>query len=139
MSCAVGRKARAWYQLDEREHLLAVTHALEKIEPEVAARIFGPLSYGTWLPREKFNLSLGSDFEFSREGKLILMLFADIFEKQLIKKEFNLESAEVLYDNIDELKALGMKSSFVEALKKFVEEPKGKPEMAEEVEKELIK
>lgn len=139
LSFAVGRKMRALYQLNEKEHLLAMVRALKKIKPEVAGRVFGPLSYGSYIPREKFNLGAGSDFEFGREGKLILMIFTDVFEKQLARKEFNLEAANVLYENIDELEAIGAKPSFIEALKKFIEEPFWKPEMAEEVEKELEK
>lgn len=139
LSFAVGRKARVWYQLNEEEYLLVLAHNLKRIKPEISARVFGPLSYGSYVPREKFNLGAGSDFELGREGKLILMLFSDIFEKQLIKKEFNQETAKVLYENIDELEVIGIKPSFIEALKKFVEEPRKKPEMAEELEREMAK
>jgi len=112
---------------------------IKKVKPEIAARIFGSLSYGSRVPIEKFNLEAGSFFALGREGKLILMLFADIFEKQLVKKEFNPEAAEALYEITDELEAFGLKPSFVEALEKYVEEIRRRPEMAEEVEKEMAK
>lgn len=139
LAFAVGKKARAWYQLDEREHLLVVAEVIKKIKPGVAARRFGALSYGSQVPMEKFNFEAGSIFELGREGKLILMFFADSFEKQLAKKEFNPEAAEALYDVVDELEAIGVKPTFIEALGKYVEGLKSKPEMAEEVEEEFEK
>lgn len=139
LSFLVGRKAREWYQLTQEEHLLAVLWALKKIKPEVAARTFGKLAYGALVPREKFNLAAGSDFELGREGKLILLMFADAFLKHLANKNLNPEAAAALYENIDELEAMGMKPTFIEALEKYMEQLRIKPEMAKEVEKEFEK
>jgi hypothetical protein len=139
LAFAIGKKKREWYQLEEREHLLAVVQAVKKIKPGVAARIFSPLSYGSQIPLEKFNVEAGSFFELGREGKLILMLFADTFEKQLIKKEFNPEAARVLFDEIGELEIIGMKPSFIEALRNYVKEIETTPGVVEEIEKEFKK
>jgi len=139
LSFAVGRKKRAWYQLDEKEHLLILAWALKKFKPEVAARNFSSSSYGSRAPREKFNFAAVRDFELGEEGKLILMMFADVFEKQLIKKEFNPEAAEILRGEVDELEAMGVKPTFVEALGGYMEQLKIKPEMAREAEEEINK
>lgn len=139
LAFVMGRKKRAWYQLEEKEHLLAVVQVIKKVKPEVAARVFGVQAYGAFVPREKFNLAAGFDFELGREGKLILMMFADIFEKQLAKKEFNPEAAIVLRNNLDEIETIGVRVSFVEALAKYVDSLKIKPEKAETVEEEFDK
>lgn len=139
LAFAMGRKGRAWYELSDSEHLLAVLWAVKKIDPAAAARIFGRAAYGFFTPREKFQAGGEGDFSVGREGELILMLWNKIFEKQLAQKDFNPEAAEVLTANLDELDALGLEPSFAEALKKYIDELKIKPEMVEEVRKELVK
>lgn len=139
LAFAMGRKGRAWYQLSDSEHLLAVLWAVKKIDPTTAARIFGRAAYGFFTPREKFQAGGEGDFSVGREGELILMLWNKIFEKQLAQKDFNPEAAEVLTANLDELDALGLEPSFAEALKKYIDELKLKPEMVEEVGGEITK
>jgi hypothetical protein len=139
LAFAMGRKGRAWYQLGDSEHLLAVLWAVRKIDPATAARIFGQAAYGFFTPREKFQAGGEGNFSIGREGELILMLWNKIFEKQLAQKDFNPEAAEVLAMSLGELDALGLAPSFAEALKKYVDELKIKPEMAEEVRQELVK
>ena len=57
LAFSVGRKGRVWHELEENDHLAAVLWAVEKIQPEVAARQFGPAAYGYFMPREKENLA----------------------------------------------------------------------------------
>ncbi len=140
LAFSVGRKGRVWHELEEKDHLAAVLWAVGKIRPEVAARNFPPAAYGYFTPREKGNLVAGGNFELGMEGKLILALYAKIFEKQLAKNSFNPLTAAVLSEFEKELTNLGLPESFGAALKKYFEEEKNKkPEMAEEVLREIIK
>ncbi|MFA5413174.1 MAG: hypothetical protein WC348_01355 [Patescibacteria group bacterium] len=136
LAFAVGRKGRAWHELEENDHLAAVLWAVEKIKPEVAARHFGPAAYGYFIPREKETLAAG-DFELSLEGKLILAFNAKIFEKQLNEKDFNPAAAEILLKVENELRDVGLPESFITALKKYFEEIKNKPDTVEEVWQEI--
>ncbi len=137
LSFAVGRKARAWYQLSEVEHSLATFWAIKKMNPEVAGRTLGRLAYGFDTPFEKNNLEGMREFELGKEGVMLLFTFSDIFEKQLARKEFNCEVAKVLLDKIDDVKEIGVKSSFLEALENYGATPQVKPEAAETILEEL--
>lgn len=138
LAFSVGRKARVWHELEEKDHLAAVLWAVEKIRPEVAARHFGPAAYGYFTPREKGNLAAG-DFKLGLEGKLILTLHAKVFEKQLAQNNFNPVAAAVLAKSEKELTNLNLPRSFSETLIKYVEEIKNKPEGTDEVWKEIMK
>ncbi|MBU1146341.1 hypothetical protein KKD80_02225 [Patescibacteria group bacterium] len=139
LAFSVGRKGRIWHELEEKDHLAAVLWAVEKIKPETAARQFGPAAYGYFTPREKGNLAAGADFELSMEGKLILALYGNFFEQQLTKNYFNPAAAEVLSKFEKELGNIGLPESFSEALKKYLDEIKNKPEMTDVVWEELTK
>ncbi|MFA5128848.1 MAG: hypothetical protein WC445_02655 [Patescibacteria group bacterium] len=138
LAFSVGRKARIWHELEEKDHLAAVLWVVQKIRPEVAARHFGPAAYGYFTPREKGNLAAG-DFKLGLEGKLILTLHAKVFEKQLAQNNFNPAAAAVLAKSEKELVSLGLSESFVAALKKYLDEIKNKPEGADEVWQEVQK
>jgi hypothetical protein len=137
LAFSVGRKGRVGQELEEQDHLTAVLWAVKKIKPETAARHFGPAAYGYFVPREKGKVGAGSDFILGQEGKLTLMLYWKIFEKQLAKKVFNTEAAEAIFSTEEEFASLGLPGSFGEALKKYLEETKNRPEAAEEVWKEI--
>jgi len=136
LAFAVGRKGRAWHELEENDHLAAVLWAVEKIKPEVASRHFGPAAYGYFIPQGKETLVAG-DFKFSLEGKLILAFNAKIFEKQLAENDFNPAAAAVLLKAENELRDIGLPESFITALKKYFEEIKNKPDTVEEVWQEI--
>ncbi len=138
LAFSVGRKARIWHELEEDDHLTAALWAVEKISPEAAARQFGPAAYGYFLPQEKGDLAAGN-FELGSEGKLILAMHAKVFEKQLEKNDFNPLAAAVLSKSEKEFRGFGLPESFRAALKKYFEEIKNKPEMADIVWQEMKK
>lgn len=134
LAFAVGREERIWQQLSEEEHLLAVADAAGKIDGKAAARLLGGPAYGSFGPAA----SGRGDFSLGGEGKIILLNFADVFEKQLRAGEFNPGAAAILAKNSDQLEALGLKASFSEALKNYAESL-GEPEAAGELIAELEK
>lgn len=113
LAFAMVRKQRIWHQMEKNDHLLVVAEKIRKFKPQLAARIFGPPSYG-FFDKNK-NFILGS------EGKLILMLFSEDFAKQIEEGNFNPETARFFADNQKQLEALNLGPSFFSALKKYSE------------------
>ncbi len=139
LAFSVGRKGRVWRELEAKDHLAAVLWAIKKIEPEIAARYFGPEAYGYFNPGEKGASGGGGEFVLGEEGKIILMLNAANFEKSLARKNFNPEAAKFLASAEGELANLGLPGSFSAGLKKYLEERKNRPDEADEVWREIKK
>jgi len=139
LAFSVGRKGRAWRQLEEKDRLAAVILEIKKVKPQTAAAHFGPASYGYYIPREKGNPAAGREFVLGLEGKAILALYGEFFEKKLAEKYFNPEAAEALATVKKEFFNLGLPANFAAALDKYLGEIKNKPEMAEEILVEMKK
>jgi len=115
----VGRKGRAWYWLEEREHLLAVRHRIEKISAGEAVRTFGPRAYLREVPLSEENPALGVYTELAEEGKIILEIFGHDFLSYVANKEFNPLSAAALAEVADELEMAGILPALIAEIKSF--------------------
>jgi len=122
LALTMGRKNLAWYQLDGEEHLCAVLHQIKKIKPEVAARNFGPLAYGFFLPSKNYKIGTERIFILSDLGILVLMSFSEILKDQLAKKMLNPEAAIILMENLNVLTQTGVDSSLTRAIEKYGKE-----------------